>query len=99
MVFMKNEKYNIYCFNECHITPEITEQELQVDGYYFLRCDSLSRHTGGIIMYVAKSIQANIICNKNIDNKIWFLGIKYRDFNKKVINIIGVYRSPSCSVS
>ena len=65
--FVRNKKYSVYCFSETHVTNDIQDIELNIDDYYTIRCDSHSRYTGGIIMYVHGYIQAEILCNVNID--------------------------------
>ena len=97
--FVKSEKYNIYSFTETHVTSDITEGELYIDGYYFLKCDSLSRFTGGIIMYIKDNFPVEVICNQNINNELWYMGIKYKDVRNRMINFICLYRSPSSSIA
>ncbi|KAK9759293.1 7tm Chemosensory receptor [Popillia japonica] len=48
------EKYNpvIVMLSETHVTEEILDSEISIKGYNILRCNSYSRHTGGVIMYV-----------------------------------------------
>ena len=83
MKFIATESYIIYCFTETHTTEEIQDDELYVDEYYLIRCNSNSRFTGGIIMYVYKYITAEIICNVNFENKVWFLGVRFQDLCKR----------------
>ena len=93
--FVSLGRYVIYCFNETHVTANILDQELQNGDYQIMRCDSHSRFTGGVLMYIHETVKADIMCNLNIDNAIWILGIRYWDLKRQAHNLICVYRSPN----
>ena len=93
--FIATENYIVYCFTETHVTACITDEEIEVDGYSLIRCNSSSRYTGGVLIYVHNLIITEVLCNLQIENSMWILGIKYKDIKQKVINLFCIYRSPS----
>lgn len=79
--------------SETHITVDIEESEINVNGYRAMRCDSHSRHTGGVIIYVQNSIKCDVIVNKNFNNEVWILSVRVLCQRTNVI-ISGLYKSP-----
>ena len=94
--YIKSKKCIVYCFNETHVTKDILNKELYTEGYNMVRCDSHSRFTGGILIYVNNKAIFEEFINFNFENKIFMLGIRYV-FGKNAFNIICVYRSPSAT--
>lgn len=43
--------------SETHVTEDIDDCELVINGYKLERCNSRSRHTGGVVMYIRNSIK------------------------------------------
>ncbi|KAK2578419.1 hypothetical protein KPH14_000966 [Odynerus spinipes] len=66
----------ILCTTETHVTDEIKDQEVLIPGYEIYRCNAETRRTGGIIIYVKKSITAKMVINKVLPNNTWILGLK-----------------------
>ncbi|KAK9719200.1 Transposase IS4 [Popillia japonica] len=71
------EKYNpvIVMLSETHVTEEILDSEISIKGYNILRCNSYSRHTGGVIMYVKLGVRYLEKANVVFRNNTWILGI------------------------
>ena len=88
---MNEKKPHILCLSETHITNDILENEIQIDGYNAVRCDSNSRHTGGVILYIREGIKFNKIATVAYD-KTWFATISIEDAN---LQITVVYKSPA----
>lgn len=63
---------------ETHVTDDIVNAEIEIDGYDLIRCNSNSRHTGGVIMFVQSSLKWKVIVNKCI-SKTWMLMISIDD--------------------
>lgn len=95
MVFIKEVKPMFIVLSETHITEQIEDSELNISGYSAIRCNSHSRHTGGVILYVAKYVKFKIVVNENLDNEVWLLSVELH--SKKNIIIHGLYKSPACS--
>ncbi len=84
--------------SETHITTDIEDVELSIDGYNKEICYSRSRHTGGVSLYVSNQFKYKVLINEgdNINLNYWFLGIKI-SIGKQIFNIIGLYHSPNQS--
>lgn len=82
--------------SETHITFDINHSEINIKGYNLLRCNSHSRHTGGVIIYVKKDVRFKLLKNCSIDKELWLLGIELRLENISY-SVYGVYNR--CSES
>lgn len=67
----------VFCSETC-LTDAITDSEISVNGYRIVRCDSHSRHTGGVAIYVRENIFFETIFNSAIDCNVWYLPIKVK---------------------
>lgn len=50
--FLKTSKPAVLCLTETHLTENVENQEISVDGYKIVRVDSDSRHTGGVVLHL-----------------------------------------------
>lgn len=73
---------------------DIADFELEIEGYYFKRCDSHSRHTGGTMIYIRSDIVCEEIFNDTSCTKLsWMCTIKIsRGFKKGIYSVL--YKSP-----
>ena len=85
----------ILCSETC-VTEDIEDSEIIINSYKLIRCDSHSRHTGGVIMYIHESLDFIIKYNNCIENNIWCIFVKLKHINPK-LQIGVVYHSPSTS--
>lgn len=93
---MEQHKPNIILLSETHITEEINDCELEVSGYDIVRCNSDSRHTGGVIVYIKSHISYTVISNINIERN-WFLAVKItKGYEPGIFGL--VYHSPNGNV-
>lgn len=82
--------------SEARCTSAIEQSEVDVKGYSCLRCDSTTRHTGGILMYIREDIKFNhmkryvyelnywcVVVNVTLGGNRWLVG--------------GMYHSPNAS--
>lgn len=58
---MIEEKPTILACSEARLTNEIGENEYNVEGYESIICPSLSRHTGGVAMYIKQPLKYKVI--------------------------------------
>lgn len=70
-------KYNplLICVSEARVTAEMANNLIEIQNYKIFRCNSLNRHTGGVIFYVKESVvcvETSNICK----SLTWFLSIK-----------------------
>lgn len=77
-----------------HVTEDIDDCELVIHGYKLERCNSRSRHTGGVLTYIKNSIKHSVLLNKNCDDNVWILSVKLWNNIKSVL-----YHSPGMSHS
>lgn len=86
----------VFCSETC-VTEQISDTELHINGYNLARCDSHSRHTGGVVaIYVRENIIFEIINNVAIDRNVWFITIKVKCTGIKGTYSV-LYHSPSSS--
>jgi hypothetical protein len=91
-MFCEQYKPRILLLSETCITNEISNCEINVEGYKIYRCDSDSRHTGGLVIYAKSDINLQVIsnCKKSLS---WFLAFKIlKGFTKGIYGL--VYKSP-----
>lgn len=94
---LKTKKPQVLLLSETCLTIDIEDFEVECNGYICVRCDSKSRHTGGVVMYVKSDVKFKILHNSNIGDTMWILTVKIsmKDFSG---NLSVLYRSPSTSV-
>lgn len=80
---------------EARTTDDIGDAEIRVDGYKIIRSNSLSRHTGGIVIYYRQDLIVSVCNNLVFDNNN-ILVIKVLNSIMRGI-WVNVYRSPSSS--
>jgi len=56
-LIMKKINPAIVALTESRLTEEIDDSEINMTGYNMIRCDSDSRFTGGVTMYVRNDIR------------------------------------------
>lgn len=87
------EYFDFICLSETHLTEDIEDGEICIQNYNIIRCDSISRHTGGVCFYINNKWKIRNIDNSSIGKQIWWLKIEIRSESVKY-NLIGLYRSP-----
>jgi len=56
-------------FTETHVTDEIEDHELEINGYVCVRGDSESSRTGGVLLYIDKDIKFDVSnVNRSVGN-------------------------------
>lgn len=90
---------DVLLLSEARVTDQIFDSEINITGYNLIRCDSNSRHTGGVVIYVKKYINYEVLsCESDFVGQNYFLAIniRYKQYN----GLYGVvYHSPSTSDS
>ncbi|VEN53031.1 unnamed protein product [Callosobruchus maculatus] len=86
----------VVCLSETHVTESICESEIAVTGYQVVRCDSVSRHTGGVTVYVRNDCKYCVQQNVSYEMNYWFLLLKIKVLNN-AINLGCLYHSPNAS--
>ena len=68
-VIFRNLKPMIAGFTETHVTCDIENHEVQINGYDCIRCDSESSRTGGVLLYLDSRIKFDRVTRKKlVDN-------------------------------
>ena len=80
------------CAETC-TTDNILDQELYIEGYNIVRCDSSNRYTGGVLMYIQDKIEYEILQKKSNEWN-WALAIKVLNGMESGIYSV-FYRSPN----
>nr|CAI5853250.1 unnamed protein product [Callosobruchus analis] len=93
----------VICYNpavlitsEARTVAEIEDCEVVIQDYQLVRCDSSSRHTGGIVIYIRNGIEYKVKKKIISDPNYWFSFIEVKVSGQKW-SIGGVYHSPSAS--
>ena len=82
--------------SETHVSPEIPDSDLSLDGYQLFRKDR-NRQGGGVCIYVNNSIPTNRLNNiENANTEIIWLKM-HVDNNTKTIYFGVCYRPPGQS--
>lgn len=81
------------CSETC-LTNEINDFEIDIENYKIERCDSHSRHTGGVVAYIKQSINYKVLLNKCYMNNLWCLVFEVKGCDLKGIYTV-LYHSPS----
>ena len=87
---------DIMGFTETHVTDAVVDHELEIDGYVCVRGDSESSRTGGVLLYVDKSIKFEIMAINKCERNWWTITIKINDKNYRG-SLMLIYHSPSGS--
>lgn len=95
-ILAKNISPSIILVSETHLTDDIVSTEVNIKNYKLLRCDSHSRHTGGVAMYIKNRIKFSIVFNESYLKNVWTLAIRVNKKNMKGV-IAVLYHSPSSS--
>lgn len=94
--FLKSHQPAVLCLTETHLTEDIENKEISVEGYNLVRVDSHSRHTGGVMCYIHSQIHYVNICKYIVHKNYWVLVVKLELVRYPVMLCI-LYRSPAGS--
>lgn len=97
LLLEKNQPAVLMCSETC-LTNQINNFEVNVENYNLERCDSHSRHTGGVAVYIKENITYKILHNECYLNNIWCLVYEIKKCDLKGVYVL-LYRSPSSSMS
>lgn len=70
-VTVRQKQYEFIMLSETHVTSDIDDAEIELTDYHVFRCDSASKKTGGVVLYVYKFWQVTLIQTTNIAMDIW----------------------------
>lgn len=88
----------ILCLSETRVTEDVLNVEVDIKNYECVRCNSENRYTGGVLVFIRKDVNFEIV---NIISKVknyWVAIIKTALINI-VYYVITIYHSPSGNTS
>ena len=88
----------VFIISESRCTEDIEDVETHVDGYVTIRCDSRSRHTGGVIVFIKNKLKCSTGNQYIMEANYWIQFVKVNIYGTDW-NIGGLYHSPSGSYS
>jgi len=68
----------IMTLTESRLTEEIDDSEVSMLGYSIVRCDSDSRFTGGVTIYIRNDIRYEIMLIRKIEPNCWSIAIEVK---------------------
>jgi len=97
-VLIKELRPEVIGLTETHVTRQVEDHELYIDGYVCVRGDSESSRTGGVLLYLDNRINFDMRTVERDEGNWWsvMVNVKERDY-KGVIML--VYHSPVAIVS
>lgn len=90
----RDKQIDVLALTEARITEDIEDDEINLQGYKIIRCNSENRYTGSVVYYIKNNLKYEIMYNDHFDKVLWLLCLKI-----KSMLFILVYRSPSSSVA
>lgn len=88
---------SIILLSESRITSDVLDFELDINTYSLLRCDSNSRHTGGVLIYIRHGVKYFGIKKYVLLGNFWCMFVTV-ELNNIKWRIGVLYRSPSASL-
>lgn len=99
-LLMVNKRPGIVCITESHLTADVSEHEYVISNYSNVKMYSKSSRTGGVVIYVRKDINYdvinNVVDNPNQEVNMWMRSIKLKGLFENII-ISNIYHSPNQS--
>jgi len=87
--------YDLLCLTETHTTKHDCDQDLHIQNYNLLRCDSTDNGSAGIILYIKDNINFKIRKNITIDEYLINILIVEVNLEDYLLVLMICYRSPS----
>ena len=91
---LKNSPFDIVAFTETHCDDTVSDNELQLDDFDFIRKDR-TRHGGGVIIYIKKQFGFQRLLDIECELEALWISVKMRDIKPLLICVL--YRPPNSS--
>ncbi|KAF2892183.1 hypothetical protein ILUMI_13990, partial [Ignelater luminosus] len=85
---------SIIILSETCITTDIEPFEVDIQGHISVRCDSHSKHTGGVFVLIRKDIRFTFMSSAILEKNAWILSVKILEGALKGIYTV-LYHSPN----
>ena len=89
---LKNSPFDIVAFTETHCDDSVSDRELQLDDFDFVRKDR-TRHGGGVLLYIKKKLGFLHLLEIECELEALWISVKLRDLKSFYICVI--YRPPN----
>ena len=87
------ENVSIIALSESHLSGDILDGEIEIDGFICHRSDRIERSHGGVITYIKNNISSTRVLEFS-NSKCEVVGVLLEKCNTLILNI---YRPPNCS--
>ena len=87
------ENVSVIALTESHLTGDILDGEIEIDGFVCHRSDRVDRSHGGVIIYVKSNISSTRVLEFS-NSKCEAVGVLLEKCDTLILNI---YRPPNCS--
>ena len=91
---LKNSPFDIVAFTETHCDDTVSDNELQLDNFDFIRKDR-TRHGGCVIIYIKKIFGFQRLLDIECELGALWISVKMRDIKPLLICVL--YRPPNSS--
>lgn len=88
----------VILLSETRVTDDVLDSEVCMNNYSILRCNSETRYTGGVIMYIKKGVSYKNINMFVLNGNCWVISSDVKIENN-YITVGIIYHSPSSSHS
>lgn len=89
---IRKTKPEICVVTETHVTSNILDHEIEIPGFKYIRSDSHSTHTGGVVVYITKKLKYENI--KIIATTyLWMVSVDIKTAKHDKNKIVAVYMS------
>lgn len=79
---------------ETHLTDRDSNNLINLENYNIVRADTISRHTGGVLIYIKTQWSFEVVKNVSLNKELWWLVIKVTNKNIK-LHLAVLYRGHS----
>lgn len=90
----ENSPFDIVAFTETHYDDTVSDNELQLDGFDFIRKDR-TRHGGGVILYIKKQLGFHRLLDIEFELEALWISVKLREIKQLLMCVL--YRPPNSS--
>lgn len=98
-VVMRDIRPAVAVVVESHTTDLDGDELISLEGYNHVRCDTDTRYTGGIVLYLWEGLSHKVMKREVFHRDWWILEVQLFFKDRFLTNLLCVYRSPSGSKS
>lgn len=95
-ILIKELRPEVIGLTETHVTRQIEDHELHIDGYICVRGDSESSRTGGVLLYLDNRVKFELRAVEKEEGNWWSVMVNIQERGYRGV-IMLVYHSPSGS--